>query len=207
MQSSCSDLSSLGAWVPTKIINFITTNALPRGMRKVARAAATTQWPAHRQLLKDEAEWLPPPLNLDIGEQSAAMPQASEPLMPSKPDAQSGALPLPSDARALSAQVALLNQRLAALEGTADEPDDPEPSESSSSWWGWPFNLLWSSSSDPPAASSDGKGDLKVRRRSKQGRNSRSSMDTIFLRQVTASVGGIASVAALVAWYWTRRRR
>lgn len=204
------DLSSLGSWIPAKIVNFITTNALPRGMRKVALAAETTDWPAHRKLLKGD-DWMPPVLG--VGHEDSSPSPSKAKAKSSAGDKEDAPAPLPSEARLLSTQLSAITDRLASLESEVKAQSHSEERRmerrgqqadkaAASSWWWWPFSYVWPST-EPEAAAGNEKSDVRVQRRVNRRRT---DVQLAVLKQVVVSVGGMASIAALAAWVMRRRR-
>lgn len=170
-------------------------------MRKVALAAETTDWPAHRKVLQGD-DWMPPVL----GTGHHAEESISRPIQ--NADGEVEDLPLPSESRALSTQLTTITERLTSLEAEVKAQNqemrlsESRSGGSASGWW-WPFSYLWPSATSSET-STGGQGDVKVQRRvNRRGTETQLAV----LRQVAASVGGVASIAALAAWVWTRRRR
>lgn len=182
-------------------------------MRKVATAAEATPWPEQRKSLKG-LEWMPPSLDSGTAEELVEAVAATSPTD----------LPLPSEARLLSSQMAAMTERISSLETVVRNQDrelhhhgrdlhavEREVVSSSSSWW-WPLSYFWPSNtshSSSTAADSNhkhSKSDVKVQSK-RTNRRRTDEMQTAIVRQVVASVGGVASVAAFVAWLYTRRRR
>jgi hypothetical protein len=203
-----SDLSSLGNWIPSKIITMVTTKlsqsrpevaqsyadarvVVPKTLVKMGAAAQSTPWPEERLALKDD-EWLPPVINAwkDLKPaRRARRPSRAESLSPSEARTASS---VESQLRIIVSRLGQLEEHLGEDVRSTGQSSQAGPAAAAGSWWPSFLLLNWTKRADGSKRRQRASGDVALMIR------------TSFATGLAGGAVGAALVAAAV--YYTRKR-